>query len=64
MVNFSGERFLNDDLRGSHGSAGAHGTVASIIALQKGKVGFMILDGALKKYYKTKPSPFPRGDMK
>lgn len=63
MVNFSGERFLNDDLRGSHGSAGAHGTVASIIALQKGKVGFMIFDGALKKYYKTKPSPFPRGDM-
>ncbi len=64
MVNYLGERFLNDDLRGSQGAAGAHGTVASAIALQKGKAAFMIFDGALKKYYETKPSPFPLGDMK
>ncbi len=59
MVNLLGERFLNDDLRGSQGGAGAHGTVASNIALQKDKVAFMIFDGALKRYYETKPSPFP-----
>jgi fumarate reductase flavoprotein subunit len=58
MVNLLGERFLNDDLRGSQGEAGAHGTVASCIALQKGKAGFMIFDGALKKYYASQPSPF------
>ncbi len=59
MVNYLGERFLNDDLWGSQGGAGAHGTVASNIALQKDKVAFMIFDGALKKYYESKPSPFP-----
>ena len=64
MVNYPGERFLNDDLRGSQGPAGAHGTVASSIALQKGMAAFMIFDGALKKYYETKPSPFPKGAMK
>lgn len=62
MVNLCGERFLNDDLWGSHGMAGAHGTVASNIALQKDKVAFMIFDGSLKKFHATKPSPFPPGE--
>jgi fumarate reductase flavoprotein subunit len=64
MVNMLGERFLNDDLRGSQGEAGIHGTVASCLALQKGKAGFMIFDEALKKYYASKLSPFPGGPIR
>ena len=63
MVNLLGERFQNDDLWGSHGMAAAHGTVASVIALQKDKVAFSIFDGNLKNFYTERNKQMPRGDM-
>jgi len=51
FVNILGERFQSDDWMGSHGSAQAHGTVASAIALQRGMVAFMIMDENLKNMY-------------
>jgi fumarate reductase flavoprotein subunit len=57
MVDTRGERFCNEDFITSHGGAAAHGTVASVIALQKGKAGFMIFDGNLKNYYAGVPNP-------
>jgi len=60
MVNLLGERFQNDDLWGSHGMASAHGTVASVIALQKEKVAFTIFDGSLKKYFVEKEKKLPK----
>ena len=63
MVNLLGERFQNDDLWGAHGMAAAHGTVASVIALQKDKVAFSVFDGNLKKFYAERNKLRPRGDM-
>jgi fumarate reductase flavoprotein subunit len=54
MVNIMGERFSSDDTRNTYGLAAIHGTVASVIAQQPGKVAFVIFDGNLKQYHAEK----------
>jgi fumarate reductase flavoprotein subunit len=54
MVNLVGERFSNDDMIHSYGGVAIHGTIASVIIQQPGKVAFLIFDGNLKKYYEEK----------
>jgi fumarate reductase flavoprotein subunit len=60
FVNLIGERFENDDVNGAHGAAAAHGTVANAIAMQKGKVAFMILDDNLRKVYAERNKKMPK----
>lgn len=45
MVNFLGERFVSEDLGGSHA------VVGNSISIQPGRGAFMIFDGATEKYY-------------
>jgi fumarate reductase flavoprotein subunit len=59
MVNIMGERFSSDDTRNAYGLAAIHGTVASVIAQQPGKVAFFLFDGNLKKYYEEKFKNMP-----
>jgi fumarate reductase flavoprotein subunit len=59
MVNFKGERFTNDDTRNSYGLAAAHGTVSNVIALQPGRVAFVIFDGNLKEFYAERAKKMP-----
>jgi fumarate reductase flavoprotein subunit len=49
MVNIRGERFVSEDLGGSHA------VVGNAISIQPQRAAFMIFDGATKNYYQRNP---------